>query len=97
MSSIAPCVKECISLFTRCTDVLQQPDQSNDFAVSNHQLVDSLGRFRIWAGNIGATQGAEVKSSLEYRLREAPKVASQISEILNDLLESLEDGKGYCL
>ncbi len=52
----------------------------------------SLGRFTIWAGNIGALQPFESKSSLDYRLRDAQKIAIQIAGLLDDLAELLEDG-----
>jgi len=52
-----------------------------------------LGRFRIWALNIGALQDAHLPTSLEYRLREAPKLVDRIVELLEDIEESIEDGK----
>lgn len=55
-------------------------------------ISDSLGRFKIWAGNIGALQRFELKSSLDWRIREAPKISTQIVNILEELIESLDDG-----
>jgi hypothetical protein len=53
---------------------------------------DELDRFRIWAGNIGALQHVKVRSSLDYRLRDAPKLGDQISRLLVDLNTALADG-----
>ncbi|KAI9857183.1 MAG: hypothetical protein M1813_008545 [Trichoglossum hirsutum] len=52
---------------------------------------DELDRFRIWAGNIGALQHVKVRSSLDYRLRDAPKLGDQISRLLVDLNTALAD------
>jgi hypothetical protein len=93
MSTIASRAKICVDLFTHCVELLHQPDNHNDHGIIENQLDDSLGRFRIWAGNIGALQKKENKSSLDFRLREAPKIAIQISEVLDDLVEGLGDGK----
>ncbi|KAH8749410.1 hypothetical protein F5882DRAFT_488661, partial [Hyaloscypha sp. PMI_1271] len=55
------------------------------------QVGDSYGQFKIWAGNIGALQPIQSASSLDYRLREVPKVSKQVVTLLQDLDESLED------
>jgi hypothetical protein len=57
----------------------------------------TVGRFKIWAGNIGAFQPFDLKSSLDFRLRDTPKISTQILEILDDLAESLEDGAYFYL
>jgi hypothetical protein len=36
-----------------------------------------------------------LKSSLDFRLRDAPKISTPILEILDDLAESLEDGEYF--
>lgn len=52
---------------------------------------DNYARFRIWAGNLGAFQPLPSKSSADFRLREAPEVASRILEILEEICETNED------
>lgn len=52
---------------------------------------DNDARFRIWAGNLGALQRLSSKASADYRLREAPEVASRILEILEDICDTHED------
>ncbi len=58
--------------------------------LSAQDILDELGRFKIWAGNIGALQSG--RSSLDFRLRDAPHVSTTIIQILDDLQESLQEG-----
>ena len=53
-------------------------------------LCDELGRFRVWAGNIGALQPATKTSSLEHCLREASQLKRQVVKLLQDLCQSLD-------
>ena len=92
MSPIASRTKKCVELFERLNEVTHQPDEQRKDTVLTSEGVDGLGRFRIWAGNIGAFQRFESKSSLDYRLRDARKIVLQIVSLLDDLAESLEDG-----
>lgn len=55
--------------------------------------VDELGRFCLWANNIGAFLRIEFRNSLDFRLREASKICSRVVEFLEDLVEALDDGK----
>ena len=80
---IAPKVHECVRRFS----ALSEADQ-----IARPALVDQLGRLKIWAGNIGAFQDLPLQSSLDYRLREAPKIVDQVIELLNDLNETLQEG-----
>lgn len=81
-----------MDLFEALNEIFSQPNQQSQYGLSGSEVRDSLGRFRIWAGNIGALQKFASKSSLDYRIREAPKIGAQIISILDDLAESLEDG-----
>jgi len=54
-------------------------------------LLDQSSRFQIWAANIGALQEPPLPSSLDHRLREAPRIADQIKELLDDLIEALQE------
>lgn len=54
-------------------------------------LTDSLERFRLWSGSVGAALDGEKKASLEWRLREAPDIKEDILSLLGDLKEALED------
>ena len=79
------CLAEFISLINSC-------------ALSNHteevplqEWTDELGRLRIWAANIGAHQTR--LSSLDYRLRDASHIKSQIVRLLERFQELLTDLK----
>ncbi|KOS37374.1 hypothetical protein ACN38_g11829 [Penicillium nordicum] len=50
---------------------------------------DELGRLRVWAANIGAHQTRQ--SSLDYRLRDASHIKSQIVRLLEQFQELLTD------
>lgn len=93
-SPISIRAKKAVELFERLEEAFQIPgrQQLNGGSATLTTTVDCLGRFKIWAGNIGAFQRFETKSSLDYRIREAPKIATQIVNILDELAESLEDG-----
>ena len=92
-SPIASRTKTCLELFERLNELSLQLDEERDSIAPTTEAADCLGRFRIWAGNIGAFQRFESKSSLDYRLRDAKKIAIQIVGLLDDLAESLEDGE----
>jgi hypothetical protein len=81
-----------VELFERLNELSLQPGEQQNNIIPISEALDGLGRFRIWAGNIGAFQRFESKSSLDYRLRDAKKIAIQIVGLLDDLAESLEDG-----
>lgn len=84
---IAPKVHECVRRFNALRGLLPEADR-----IVRPALIDQLGRLKIWAGNIGAFQELPLLSSLDYRLREAPKIVNQVIELLNDLNETLQEG-----
>lgn len=90
-SPIAARTKLCLELFERLKKFGNLPEEPENSAIAT-EAGDSLGQFKIWAGNIGAFQQFQTKTSLDYRLRDAQKIARQIIELLDDLAESLEDG-----
>ncbi len=73
------CLAGFVSLKTATTRSVRSAVEDND------------ARFRIWAGNLGALQRSSSKASADYRLKEAPEVASRIPEILEDICETHED------
>ena len=84
---IAPKAHACFGRFNELCRLLTESDRS-----ARPILVDQLGRFKIWAGNIGAFQELPTPSSLDYRLSEAPKVALQVAKLLDDLDKTLQEG-----
>jgi len=55
--------------------------------ISRQAVEDELGRYKTWAGNIGALQRGP--SSLDDRLKNAPDVADHVGRLLLDLSSGL--------
>ena len=67
-------------------------DESKELAL---QLVqDQIGRFRVWAGNMGAHHPAGSRMSLDYKLKEASHIHDTVVELLEELSTSLESESG---
>jgi hypothetical protein len=92
-SLIASQCRLCVSYFDQLSSLLKAADGQSLFGISHIAVCGELGRFKIWAGNIGALQTIKWQSSLDYRLREAPKMLRQVVQLLEDLSESLQDGQ----
>src|SRR5438034_5679639 len=90
-SPIASQGRECIHQFERLCALFENQEQQAKFDINHTQICDGYGQFKIWAGNIGALQYIQSASSLDYRLREVPKISKQIVTLLEDLNETLED------
>lgn len=54
----------------------------------NTELLDELGRFRTWVGNISAHRTG--RRSLEYRLRDSSNLQRSVLALLEDVRESLD-------
>lgn len=83
---------ECLGLFHQIYYLLESRDEETDGTLSIDDIEDELGRFKIWADNIGALQPKNKRTSLEYRLREASETRELVQEILEDMKESLTEG-----
>lgn len=81
-------VRTCVQSFDEIR--LRHPESES---LVGSIIGDNFGRFKIWARNIGALQQSTLSTSLEYRLREAPRVITQVAELLEDLVETLEEGE----
>ncbi|MAD85559.1 MAG: hypothetical protein CL912_21575 [Deltaproteobacteria bacterium] len=55
------------------------------------KIQDARVRFKAWATNIAALQGGHLKSSLDFRLREATEIRSRLLKILESLRDSLSE------
>ncbi|KAK6424121.1 hypothetical protein LTR95_016435, partial [Oleoguttula sp. CCFEE 5521] len=75
----------CLASFHAITDV-----SSEDVNLST-QHADSLARFRIWAGNLGAWHPRSDRRSADHRLRDAPEVEDRLVEILEELTDTNGD------
>jgi hypothetical protein len=91
-SPIASQGKACAQHFHQLCTLLEDAERQAMYGISHLQVSECSGQFRIWAGNIGALQTIQSASSLDYRLREVPKVSKQVLSLLEDLEEALADG-----
>ena len=89
-STIRGLSADCLRLFKTLSRELQQAGELYREQITIPALLDELGRFKIWAGNIGALQGG--RSSLDYRLGDAPHISNLVVQILRDLEDSLKQG-----
>ena len=93
MAVVSPRASACVHRFKQLCALFEDGKLvQSSYEISPLQVRDSYGQFRIWAGNIGALQTLPSTSSLDYRLREVPKLSEQVIILLEDLEEALEDG-----
>lgn len=90
---ISAAVSNCDKAF--CDLATQLSDRSIEELTGLKRLdaLDAADRFKIWAGNLGAFKSLSSEASLEFRLRESPKITSQISDLLLDLEATLRSCK----
>lgn len=89
--SIASLYSTCIRSFNLLCDFLEDSDNEFSGQISILGIQDELGRFRVWAGNVGAHRSGRV--SLDHKLRESSQIHAKVSELLTDLDESLAESK----
>lgn len=89
-TTIAPLIPLCLNSFREFATTLAAKDREDSAALQN-SLTDQNGRFKVWAGNIGAHQTG--KSSLDYRLRDASHIRTRVVQFLKDLQEQLNEGE----
>ena len=82
----------CLHSFKRICKGLQSTerlkDQDHCLDLPEESLTDAMGRFNIWAGNIGALQSG--RASLDYRLGHSD-VRTEVLRLLKQLLGSLTE------
>lgn len=92
--SIGPTSNVCLEHFNHlCFLLREKPAKETEFGITFSNLYNELARFKIWAGNIGAFQPAESAVSLAQRLKNAPRAAGEIIELLKDMKDTLLDGE----
>ena len=88
-ASIASKYAHCRDSFNKLLQSLETSNETSDKAVAR-TLMDEFGRFKVWAGNAGAHRTGGV--SLDYRLREAPHIHGELTELLEELNQDLDKG-----
>ncbi|KAJ5614198.1 hypothetical protein N7528_007852 [Penicillium herquei] len=86
MASISELVQSCFAQFN---SLIKSETLIDCTEVPLQDWRDELGRLRVWAANIGAHQTGQ--SSLDYRLRDASHIRSQIVVLLGQVQELLTD------
>ena len=86
--TIATLCLDCQKHFRTLHDTLQSKNKDNE--LSSIAVQNELGRFRIWASNIGAMHIGRL--SLDYRLRDADYLYQDVTSLLEDIKESLIEG-----
>lgn len=79
---------DCFTVFRSLFEALNKVDPAGAQPTMTAWR-DEVGRFRIWASNIGAHQKGQ--SSLDYRLRDASHIRDQINQLLQDLKDVLDE------
>ena len=89
--SISNLARGCLQNLDQVSAMLDGKKIKNASVRSPPQIMlrDELDRFKIWAGNIGATLKPESRASLDHRLKDAPGVVRLVIDCLHDLEESL--------
>jgi len=87
---ISTLVAQCLSSFNTIVSALGDHPTQGSTAVGN--AASHQARFKLWAGNLGAHRISGTRS-LEYRLRDASSLRNHIMALLQDLCDSLEEGK----
>lgn len=95
-TSISSMALGCNILLESLIDTAQalqesQPEQGSPAELC-HLLEDELGRFRVWAANLGAFQDPNSPRSLEYRLRDGPVMRSSVVSGLKRLMDTGDRG-----
>lgn len=89
--TIAALFVVCTRSFANMFDCLVDSDGEFSSQISISAIQDELGRFRVWAGNVGAHRTGRV--SLDHKLRESPQVHGMVTALMKDLDDSLRECK----
>ncbi|CAI7646445.1 unnamed protein product [Penicillium crustosum] len=89
MVAISELLQSCLRQFLALINSDTLADHTEEVPLQEWR--DELGRLRVWAANIGAHQTRQ--SSLDYRLRDASHIKSQIVRLLEQFQELLTDLK----
>ena len=89
-ATIAKLTLDCQRHFEQFNDTLVGNTNEGKYPLFSTELEDELGRFRLWANNIGAASTG--RRSLDYRLRDEKYLFQNVRSLLKDLKNTLSDG-----
>lgn len=84
-SPVAHRTAQCLKKFKALSETGTQEDGDRVL------ISDTATRFRTWSSNLGAFHPVTDPKSADYRLRESPAIVKHVSEVLDELLETLND------
>lgn len=90
-ASLADLGFETLSLFQRVQTV-DSDDVTQDWPAAS--FTAEAERFELWAVNLGLFVVGH--GSLDYRIREADRLAQTIRRFLQELMDSLAEGETFC-
>jgi hypothetical protein len=79
--------RACFGEFKHAQRLLFAPGHFETVLKPSH-LEDELGRFRVWAANIGALEAG--RSALEHRLQDASSVLGAVMAALKEIWDDLQ-------
>jgi hypothetical protein len=93
--------KDCLKRFRYIDGLLQDPEASHgEYEISGYDthlallaIQDARARFKAWGESIAAFHDGPAKTSLDFRLREAPEIRGRALQILEYLQEYLHEGE----
>lgn len=86
-------VRKCLESFDGLKRNALSPTAEDVGEISISKVSNAADRFRLWVGNIGAHR--KDRGSLDFRLRDAPLIQSNVLDILSALSSRMEEGKSY--
>lgn len=90
---IASHVSECFQSLDDLKCLMRDAENEYLDQVQPCEITEELGRFRIWAGSMGAHRRG--RSSLDYRLRDASHIRDKVQALLEDLIDSIQRSECY--
>jgi hypothetical protein len=90
---IEPIAYACLQGFRTLLQKIEINRESIADQLSPLSVEDQLGRYKVWAGNLGALRRG--RSSLDYRLRDASFIVKNVSHLLRSLQDSLARGQRF--
>ncbi len=97
MSTILHSYSKCNLSFRDRLNILAAPVRNFGDQISTQGVSKEYGRYKVWAGNVGAIHRPEKRISLDYRLRDATFYRDQVIELLDDLRDTNLKGKNLSL
>jgi hypothetical protein len=88
--AVASRVSKCFQLFAQVSQSTSEQDAPSINSGILIRLDEQFGRLKVWSYNIGAHQTGQ--TSLDHRLRDAKQLQTRVTELLDNLAESLNDG-----